>query len=544
MTTLDSYFDESALRHPERPALSVGGRLYSYRELAAVRDTVAGLLSGASLAGERVGVLCSKDWLAYGGLLGVLSSLNTYVPLNPAFPGDRLLRICEDASIAALLVDRASLAKARTVLRNYSRKLLVLATEEQAVPPELVALQRHELVSWGMLKSEPKAERPNSVAEPGTCAYLLFTSGSTGQPKGVPVSHANACRCIESLLAEFPMSEGDRVAQFAELSFDCSVADMFTCWKSGACLYAPSARDLLFPLSFVNGNELTIWSSVPTLANNIKALGILKELCMPTIRLSFLYGEALPASLAEAWQAATPSGRVVNLYGPTEAAIFATFHVYDRARDGATGVVPIGRPLRGFDVKLVDRDGDSGNERGDAAAGELLLSGPQVVSGYWRNEAATARAFVRLEGYERSWYRTGDLVKVDEARGLLFLGRCDQQVKVRGCRVELQEIESVLRRITGSDTVAVVPVRLEHGRIEDLVAYCRVVEDESAAKQACAMELPTYMVPRRIVQMAALPLNGNGKLDYVALEERARQLCSSWSPKAKEALPLPLARGE
>jgi len=229
----------------------------------------------------------------------------------------------------------------------------------------------------------------------------------------------------------------------------------------------------------------------------------------------------LPVELAQAWSEAAPGSRVINLYGPTECTIFSTYYEYERQDRARYGVVPIGVPLPGFEYMIVD------NGRVVAGAdepGELWLSGDQVAEGYWGNAVATQAAFVRFPPDDtdaRRWYRTGDLVSRQGGVGLLFRGRIDRQIKLRGFRVELQEIESVLRDVIGCARVAVVPVRNAGGMYEKIVAYCDEQGlDEAAIKGRCAARLPPYSIPERIFQLHSFPVSNHGKIDYGALAAR------------------------
>jgi non-ribosomal peptide synthetase component F len=316
------------------------------------------------------------------------------------------------------------------------------------------------------------------------------------------------------MLSVFPIYASDRCTQFAELTFDFSIGEIFLPWAVGACVYAPSYHELILATEFVKRHQLTVWSSVPTLANHARSLGLLGANTLTSLRLSFLCGEALSDQLANCWSAAAPSSEVVNLYGPTEATVFATYYRYDPLVAAPDGVVPLGWPLPGIILKIVpDEDATADSP------GELLLGGPQVAPGYWRDSASTMRAFVRLDETSSAvWYRTGDLVRQDPERGLLFHGRRDRQVKVRGYRVELQEVEVALRRIMSDTPVAVVPHRLTNGQCEELIACvsgsCASADD---ILTACRAQLPRHMVPSRLVVFDAFPLNQNGKVDHLAL---------------------------
>jgi D-alanine--poly(phosphoribitol) ligase subunit 1 len=345
--TLPSYFFASAARDAELPALHVGGKYFSYRQLRHASRQISKFLRLRLDGRQRcVGVLCEKSFSACAGPLGAMDSGNIYVPLNPKLPLNRLEYIARVAQISALVVDPRSVGKAAQLLELLGKPLVTFLPENENVPAEL---QKYSVISQSVIDAtgdEPSDAAP--AARGPDYAYLLFTSGTTGTPKGVPVTHENASACIEAVCRRFEFHSADRFTQFSELSFDVSLADIFLCWKAGACLYIPSFAELMTPVQFAARHQLTVWSSVPTLANNQRALGALKPNSLSSLRLTYFCGEALPAALTKEWQAAAPSGVIVNFYGPTEAAIFSTFYVYEPQRPPAEDIVPLGAPLAGF----------------------------------------------------------------------------------------------------------------------------------------------------------------------------------------------------
>jgi non-ribosomal peptide synthetase component F len=297
--------------------------------------------------------------------------------------------------------------------------------------------------------------------------------------------------------------------------------EMFVCWKSGGALYAPPSTTVLVPLNFAVTHELTIWSSVPTLANFLLKLGLLKDRVLPHVRLTIFGGDALSAELAHAWAAAAPHSRILNLYGPTEVTITSTQYEFEPKSAAHSGLVPIGIPFPGLRHVIVD---DGCAIETEDTLGELWLAGDQLAVGYWQNSEATRAAFVRYPSDAPAadlWYRTGDLVSWRNGAGLSFRGRLDRQVKLRGCRVELLEVESALRKLLESTLVAVVPVRDANGICQQIVAYCeKLTFDEAILRGRCLEQLPRYMVPHRIFELDPFPLTDHGKVDYLALAAR------------------------
>jgi amino acid adenylation domain-containing protein len=348
-------------------------------------------------------------------------------------------------------------------------------------------------------------------------AYLLFTSGSTGVPKGVAVSHANVCAFLDAVAQRYDFTEDDRFSQTFSLTFDLSVFDMFAAWDCGACVCCPSDKSLLNPADFIRRSGVTVWFSVPSIALFMKRLRVLKPGSFPTLRWSLFCGEALPAALARDWSEAAPNSIVENLYGPTEATIACTSYRWDSRRqpdEFELGLVPIGHPLGAMSTLVVGHDL---REAEPGEAGELLLSGPQVVKGYWNNEKATSRAFVSIEG--RCYYRTGDRVRRPIADGpLRYLGRFDDQIKVLGHRVELGEVEAAIRDETGENAVVAVGWPPSPSGASGLAAFVAdECVDPAALTAALARRLPGYMVPREVRLLPELPVNANGKWDRGAL---------------------------
>jgi non-ribosomal peptide synthetase component F len=297
---------------------------------------------------------------------------------------------------------------------------------------------------------------------------------------------------------------------------------MFLAWGSGACLYCAPDGSLAGIGEFIRRCGLTFWLSVPATAAFMRQMRMLKPGSYPTLRWSLFCGEALPMSLARAWQAAASNSIVENLYGPTEATVAFTAYRLPKescAELDALQTVPIGTPLPGQQVMVID---DSGNPLADGDVGELCLGGSQVAGGYWRAPDRTTERFRPPQCASAAgtrWYRTGDLAVMTREHGLVFRGRIDRQAKIRGYRVELLEVENAMRVAARTDTVAVVPWPIGDGGLANgLVGFVAGSEKSDAEViDRCRDLLPGYMVPSRIVPIADWPLNANGKTDYKSL---------------------------
>jgi amino acid adenylation domain-containing protein len=518
---LISGFFRSLLAHPSSPSLELGEQSLSYEQLWNYAGRIAACLQDTLDPAEKVvAVLADRSVGAYGGILGVLGSGRGYVPLNPKFPLERTLVMLRASGCKTLAVGQECAATLESLLPRLEKPLTLIIPDSGWEPASRL-LSSHRVIPARQLSLSKIADPRDPMVDGSDTAYLLFTSGSTGVPKGVAVSQSNAVAYMKYAAKRFGMHGGDRCSQNFDLTFDLSVHDLFTCWDGGATL-CPYAEQTLTPATLVDEKGLTCWFSVPSVAMFASKLGLLEPGAFPTLRWSLFCGEALSSSLAEAWQQAANNSILENLYGPTEATIAITYYRWDSATSPAEcvrGLVPIGWPFDGQQVCAVNEDlapvpvGESG---------ELCLGGSQVTRGYLNDPEKTAKSFVRLRHTgDQVWYRTGDLVRQDERGCLFYLGRRDFQVKVNGYRVELQEIDLVLREAARTELAVAIPWPLSEGSASGIVGVLSgsdPAHDEQIIA-ACEARLPRYMVPNRIYHFPQIPLNVNGKIDRGKITE-------------------------
>jgi D-alanine--poly(phosphoribitol) ligase subunit 1 len=501
-----------AQRLPDTVALQVDGRAFSYLELRVQVQRVAAWLASASKGPNlRVAIFARRSLETYLGILAACWAGGTYVPINPSLPEERLAQMLGAVEPHAIVVDRAHLPLLTPRLRGNARVL---------APCLDGALDSGRSVDGaGALPAYDPADAPRPVA-PEHPGYIEFTSGTTGVPKGVvvPVGAVRQFVAVNRDLLE--VGPADRTAGLAEITFDISVFDMFFTWDRGAALCVVPATQTMAPLRYLQEQPITVLFSVPSMVEMMSRMKLLQPNGLPRLRVSIFSGEPLPVTLAELWRAAAPGSTVDNFYGPTEAAVACSRERFEGAErtPSERGIVSIGRPFPGTRLAVLD------GQRQIAApgvAGELAIGGAQLALGYYADPERTAQKFVTLAG-ER-WYLTGDQARADADGRYFYLGRLDNQVKVRGHRVELEEVEAHLRAVSGVDAVAVVAWPVRNGTADGLVAF---LGDESLATRAGEIRkglrgrLPGHMVPTALHFIAALPLSANGKLDRRALVAR------------------------
>jgi amino acid adenylation domain-containing protein len=510
-----SGFLASAERFPQRNALVVNNQVFTYSALTQEVGRIASAIVQHEPEASPLGaVLAYRSLTAYSGILGILASGKGYVPLNPKFPAERTRTMLLLSGCRTLVVGKESVGQLPELLSGMDRSLTIILPEVSDVGNLPAQFPIHLFVTSGEMKAPDLSF--GRKGSPDDIAYLLFTSGSTGLPKGVAISHSNVCSYVQYASERYGVTESDRLSQEFDQTFDLSVHDMFVCWERGACLFCVPERSVMAPAKFIREHTLTMWFSVPSVIGTLVKLRLLQPGCFPFLRFSLFCGEPLPAAYAQAWQEAAPNSILENLYGPTETTIAISNYRWDSVRSSQeclNGIVPIGWIFDGQRCCLIDH---GRNEVDGGQAGELCLSGSQVTTGYWNDPEKTEEQFVHLRGDDAAlWYRTGDLVTQDQNGCLFYIGRMDHQVKIRGYRVELQEIEEVVRKACGTDQVVSVPWPSRNGSSDGVVAFVAGLAsvDEDRVLAYCSGLLPDYMVPKKIHLLDEMPLNVNGKID-------------------------------
>ncbi len=483
---------ESILKHSDRNAFFIDEVFYTYNDFAKSISSIRKLIQLSIPESEKnIGLVANNDLKTYASIFALWLEGKAYVPISPDTPSER-----NDIMIKEIGVQT------------------IIGSTQLPISSQYHAIDSNYLPETGINLT------PVIVSEE-ELSFILFTSGSTGNPKGVPITIANITAFIDSFSKlGNTIDENDKFLQMFELTFDASVMLYLLPVLYGACTYTipKDRRKYLYILELFEDHKLTVALIMPSTLCYFRPF--FQELNLDSLKLCILGGEALALDLTEEWSKCVPNAPIYNMYGPTEYTIACSSYIFNRNGNNKSynGVLSIGLPNSGCEIIIVD---EYKNILGKGEKGELCLGGDQLTPGYWNNEEKNKESFFDIEykGKSTRFYRTGDLGFMDDDGFFMFIGRIDFQAKIKGFRVELTEIEFHAKATLGKVNVAAIAYKNRVGETD----LGMVVESEDCNVEKLInymkTKLPNYMIPVSVKLVKEFPLNKNGKIDRKVLEQ-------------------------
>jgi amino acid adenylation domain-containing protein len=526
---LHQLLSESAHRNPERIAVDGGESKLKYSELEGLSNQIARQLRADGICkGDRVGVLLPKSAHTVAALLGILKAGAVYVPVDPHSPSARAAYVLSNCSVRALVTNSSQLRKLAPETTACSELQSVLLTDETNDYVKIASVPESGFVSFTSVRSTQPDSDPQIAVTENDLAYILYTSGSTGQPKGVMISHLNSLTFVNWAFEEFHITVQDRVSSHAPFHFDLSIFDLFSTLKAGGTICLVPNDVAAFPVrlaEWISRQAINVWYSVPSALIQLVEHGQLTHCNFEQLRWILFAGEVFPCKYLRRLVQLIPAAAYCNLYGPTETNVCTYYHVQpEDIAPGRTQPVPIGKACANTEVFALD---DHGSVVAPEQEGELYVRSSTVMKGYWGRPDATAGIIIPNplnRAFQDVIYRTGDIVKLMPSGDYRYVGRRDKMVKSRGYRIELGEIETALYAHCGVKEAAVVAIADERIGAR-LMAYVVPVTSGLSQQELmkfCSERVPRYMVPERIELCSQLPKTSTGKIDKATLEDEGK----------------------
>lgn len=540
--TLQALLASTTDSHPENHALVSKGKKITYSELETASNQLAATLSKRGVkTGDRVAIMLNKSIESVVSLFGILKTGAIYVPIDPQSPFARMDHIIRHCEVESLITSRSNWRKTKAGLAKGTPMKRVIITgsngrgalDKTCEKASGKAAEGHgdrfrdagarlEAIAWETIHEEPQVYEPARLSDTSP-AYILHTSGSTGVPKGVAISHLNALSFVNMAADFFALSEHDRLCNHAPLHFDLSVFDLFGAVKAGAAIVLVPESLSAFPQALaelIEEERISVWNSVSSVLTMMADRGGLERFRFDALRLVHFSGDNMPVKYLRILKGHMNKASFYNIYGQTEANS-SMFYPVNSVPDSEVWKVPIGKPFPNFEVFAIDDGGNVITKPGEE--GELYIHGSTVALGYWGDDDRTKERFVtdpRQPPSTTKVYRTGDSVRLDESGNYVFAGRKDHMVKSRGYRIELDEIELVLNGhpAVKQAVVLAIPDEIIGNRIMTIVAtVAGACLADSELIDFCTYRLPKYMIPEIFRFSDSLPTTSTGKIDRKAL---------------------------
>ena len=501
---IQQYLLKSFKKYNDNNALFTYNKYYTYNQLAELSCKIADTILYIKYIKQPVIIMGSKSFYTHAAICGTIIAGSYYIPLNETFPLERNMNIIKLSNAKILLLDYTDFAHYDDILNNIHNYNIICPEEHYEYLSS--KFTNHNFYT-------PKDYNNKLLdAEKDDAVYMLFTSGSTGIPKGIKISNKNLFQyCLVSKKRNYIKSTS-KVLQMHDITFDYSVHNIFLSFLFGACLHVINKNIKINPFKYLNDYKITHVAFVPSSLLIMKKMRLLKENSLPFIKYICFCGETLPFDNAILIAEAAPNAKLENIYGPTEATIACTYFEFTKnikELPEYAGSMPIGKAYDGMEVFLIDENLNIIN----TGIGQIVLSGRQLAKGYVNNETQTKEKFIKINN--KDCYLTGDLGRWVNGE-LVFLGRNDAQVQIKGYRVELYEIENAISKIENIVSNAVIPTPINTITYENLTAFITVKDDNIDTyqiKSILSQTLPDYMVPNKYIILDNMPLNSNGKID-------------------------------
>lgn len=497
-----SPFIENVIKFSKNNSFYINEQYYSYEKF--IQRIASIIINICDLPDDNIAIIANDDIDSYAAIFAIWFTGKAYIPLNPDTPNDRNQNIIDQVSIATVLDSNSEI----TSFNNIN----MLCTQS------FVSADYSSSID---LLKEIVADRVKNENFDSQLAYILFTSGSTGIPKGVPITKANVASFTEAFWdIGYEISETDRCLQMFELTFDLSVMSYLIPLLKGACIYTISKNKIKYSYIFelMDEHALTVSLMVPSILNYLRQY--FEEIDCPQMRYSLFCGEALNENICEEWSKCIPNARIDNVYGPTEDTVFCTYYTFRRGvkNDSHNGVLSIGKSMLNNIAVVFDEN----NKVSDInQCGELCLAGAQLTPGYINNPQLNKERFFTTiyNGAEIKFYKTGDLCVLRENGNIDYIGRKDFQAKIQGYRVELSEVEYHVKKAT-NNIINLIALATENktGNNEIALIFESDPFDTTFISEYLKAKVPAYMVPTKYFFVRPFPLNPNEKTDRKKLE--------------------------
>jgi amino acid adenylation domain-containing protein len=517
---LQDWIAGQARTRPDATAVVSDGSRLTYGELDEASSRLARLLvDGGCRRGDRVVLLMPKSPMAIVGLLGIYKADCIYVPIDPSSPATRVRTILDSCENTWVLSAGPAVRLLEELVHDPRWGARSIGWLERDRPRGDVRVQ-FTLDDLAAFSGAPVDSRNT----PGDPAHILFTSGSTGVPKGVVITHSGVIHVIEWATKYFDMTSSDRVSAHSPLHFDLSFFDIFGAAAVGAEIHVVPPELNVLPnklADFIRSSGLTQWFSVPSVFKYLAAFDVVRPNDFPALKRAIWAGEVLPTPALIHWMQRLPHVRFTNLYGPTETTIVSSCYTVPECPKDPRAPIPIGAACGGEQLMVLS---ESRQPVPPGETGELCIGGVGLARGYWRDPERTGASFVpHPQRPAERIYRTGDLAREGDDGQMYFLGRRDSQIKSRGYRIELGEIEAALNAVSGVRDCAVVAVG--SAGFEGSTICCAYVPAEGSGLTPARLRrdvrrlIPGYMLPARWLALHALPKIASGKTDRRRLEQ-------------------------